>query len=833
MAGEPPGREQGVSGPDPQRVHDLVDLARELDLLRARAARGSRRRRIGLDALAARVDVPRSTVHAYATGKHLPPADVLDGIVIALGATSAEQRQWSEAWFRVSAGIDTQRRLRADTGPAPVPPPRQLPSDVDSFTGRDGELARLDEVLADADHTGAAVATVAVVGCGGVGKTALAVHWAHRVADRFPDGQLWADLRGYDPDQPVAPAEVLAGFLRGLGVADSAIPPGVAERSARYRSLLADRRILVLLDNARDAEQVRDLLPGTSSCLVVVTSRDSLAGLVVRHGARRVPLDTLPPDDAVALLSSLAGDRAEAEAAAVATVAERCGRLPLALRIAAELAAARPHATFGELAGGLADEGQRLNLLDVGTDPRVAVRAVFSWSYRCLPADAARTFRLLGLPPGPHIDQYAAAALIGAAPGDARRLLGVLVRAHLLQEPHPDRYAMHDLLRVWAAERARDEETGAGRAAAMTRLLDHHVHAAATAMTVLHPDDEHRRPRVAGPATATAVPADRAAARGWLDTQRPNFAAVATLAGDPFPWPRQAIQLSAVLWRYLDTGAHYAEAQALHECALSAARHTRDVAAQASALVCLGGVSWRTGRHGEAADRYQRALSLFRDAGDDAGQARALSNLGAVYMESGRYEQAGECLRSALALEQRRGDRTGQAHALNSLGALSGAAGRYDEAVAHLTEALALRRAAGDRVGEATTLTNLGMAYGKVGRPDRAVEHLERAVAISRESGSPVGEARALTTLGNVHADAGRPGRAVGSFQEALARYAGTANPAGEAEVLAGLGAVYVQVGQGALAERSWRGALTRYDALAMPAADEVREWLRELPAGD
>ncbi|HEY0638402.1 MAG TPA: helix-turn-helix domain-containing protein, partial [Pseudonocardiaceae bacterium] len=282
-------------GPDPRRVHSLSDLARELGLLRARAARGDHRARVSLDELARRVGQPRSTVHAYVTGKHLVPSDVLDEIVIALGATPAEQRQWGESWFRLAARRTPERRTAAPATTAP----RQLPPDTHGFTGRVAELAALDQ--------GGPIRVV--TGTGGVGKTALAVRWAHRAAADFPDGQLCVDLRGFDPERPVEPADALAGFLRALGVDGAAVPPGAAERAALFRSLLAGRRMLVLLDNARDSEHVRPLLPGEAGCVVLVTSRDSMAGLVARNGAARTELDLLPRADATALLGALAGER--------------------------------------------------------------------------------------------------------------------------------------------------------------------------------------------------------------------------------------------------------------------------------------------------------------------------------------------------------------------------------------------------------------------------------------------------------------------------------------------------------------------------------------------
>jgi DNA-binding SARP family transcriptional activator len=344
-------------------------------------------------------------------------------------------------------------------------PPRQLPPTARHFSGRSAELVALRRITDEPAGAGWP-AIIAVTGAAGVGKTALALRWAHEVAFRFPDGQLHADLRGYDPGSPVPPAEVLARFLRSLGVPGAEIPADQTERAARFRSLLTGQRVLVVLDNARSAEHVRPLLPATPGCAVVVTSRDSLAGLVVRDGAQRLDLDLLPLTDAVHLLRSLIGGRVDADPAAAQTLAVECARLPLALCAAAELAAACPAAPLAELVRQLGDRHQRLDLLDGGGDPRTALRAVFSWSYQHLDSDSARALRLLGLHPGIDIEPHAGAALMGTTVAQARRLLSVLARAHLIRPVGPARYAMNDLLRVYAAELAVGCDSGRQEATA-------------------------------------------------------------------------------------------------------------------------------------------------------------------------------------------------------------------------------------------------------------------------------------------------------------------------------------------------------------------------------
>lgn len=378
---------------------------------------------------------------------------------------------------------------------APPPPvPAQLPADVVAFTGRGDELTELDRLVADA---GREPLLVCLTGTAGAGKTATAVHWAHRVRDRFPDGQLYLDLRGYDPEQPVSPADALAGLLTALLPSGVEIPLTVADRAARFRTEVAARRMLVLLDNAATVEQVRPLLPGTASCVVVVTSRDSLTGLVALHGARRMVLDQLPGADALALLRRLVGPRVDVEPDAAVALVERCARLPLTVRLAAELAACRPAAPLAGLVDELGADQRTLDLLSGGDDQRAAVRSVFSWSLRQLSAEATRAFALLGSHPSPTFDATVLAALADCAVDQARNMLDILVRAHLVQSA-PDRYVMHDLLKTYAAETRQAGNDHAAR----DRVGGYHLAATATSMDRLRPGEACRRPRVAaaGPA---------------------------------------------------------------------------------------------------------------------------------------------------------------------------------------------------------------------------------------------------------------------------------------------------------------------------------------------
>jgi DNA-binding SARP family transcriptional activator/Tfp pilus assembly protein PilF len=717
-------------------------------------------------------------------------------------------------------------------GPGPVP--RELPADVDAFTGRADELAELDRLLAAGSQAGdtqesaepAAVVISAVAGSAGVGKTALAAHWAHRARDAFPGGQLYVNLRGYDPGEPVAPADALAGFLRALGVPDQDIPADVDERAARYRSMLDGRQALVLLDNAASSEQVRPLLPGSPSCFVLVTSRDSLAGLVARHGARRLDLDLLPPDDAITLLRTLIGARVDADPGAAAALAEQCARLPLALRVAAEFATARPALTVAQLTAELADEQRRLDLLDAGGDPRTAVRGVFSWSYRHLPAEAGRAFRLIGLHLGPDLDAYAAAALSGGTLEQAHGALGLLSRAHLIRPAGPGRYAMHDLLRAYAtgitagtrdaSDAGEADRAGGEVRAALTRLFDYYLAAAAAAMDILVPAERDRRPGVARPATPIPPLADPSGARAWLDAERATLVAVAGHTASR-GWPGHATRLSTIVRRYVETGGHYADAVTIHTHARRAAQETGEQAAEAYALNSLGLVDGRIGHYAQAGEHLRQALALFRKSGDRPGAARALTNLASTEWRQGQYSLAASHYRRALALFRETGDPIGAAHALNGLGLVDWQQGRYAPADGHFRQALALFTELGDRSNEAHALGNLGMVQGRLGRYPHASDYLHRALALFREIGDRTGAASALTDLGCVACREGHYQEAAGHHQQALALFREMGERSGEAEALNGIGEVLLATGQPGQARAEHTAAL----ALASQIGDK------------
>jgi tetratricopeptide (TPR) repeat protein len=667
-----------------------------------------------------------------------------------------------------------------------------LPGKVRAFTGRVEQLAKLDRLVASRVRASAVVIS-AVSGTAGVGKTALAVHWAHHVRARFPDGCLYLDLRGFDPDQPLPPAEGLAVLLRSLGVADSGIPHEQADRVTRYRTLLDKRRMLIVLDNAFSAEQVRPLLPGTSSCFVVVTSRDDLAGLVAREGAVRIDLDLLPLDEALALLSKLLGaDRVEAEPAAAAGLVQRCARLPLALRVAAEVAVAHPAMSLTGLVAEL--DRYRLETLAAGGDKRAAVRAVLSWSYKHLPAPAARVFRLLGLHPGPDIDVHAAAALTGTTVHAAKQLLDALRSAHLVHETAPGRFGMHDLLRAYAAEHAIGEPE-LDRRAWLTRLFDHYTYTASLAVEWAYPQDRGYLPQVPVPPTLRPDFTGQAEAVSWLEDERLNLLAAAEHAAIR-GWPVHTSQLSHILARHLRTRSHYTDALTVHTHALHTTRSIGDRAGEGHALASLGVVYWLVGRYEQAIDHYQQALAITRDMSDRAEEGRALGGLGQVYGLVGRYEQAIDYYRQALVIAQEVGDRGGERYVLVGLGVACRMVGRYEQALDHYRQALVIAREVGDRVGEGHALVGLGEVYRMERRYEQAFDHHQQALAIFRNVGDRVGESSALNSLGEAYRLVRCFDQALDHHQQALAIVCEIGHRYGERRALGGLGLSYQLVGR-------------------------------------
>jgi DNA-binding SARP family transcriptional activator/tetratricopeptide (TPR) repeat protein len=737
--------------------------------------------------------------------------------------------------------------------------PRQLPAAVSCFTGRGAELAALTGLL-DRQQGGRAPAVVisAIAGTAGIGKTALAVQWAHQVAARFPGGQLYVNLRGYDRDDPVPAADALAGFLHGLGVPGPQVPDGVEDRARLYRTMLAGRQVLVLLDNARDGEQVRPLLPGDAGSVAVVTSRDHLAGLVAADGAVRLALDVLPPADAVALLASLIGSRADADPGAVAELAVLCARLPLALRIAAELAAARPAVPLSDLVAEL--EAARLDGLDAGED-RADVRAVFSWSLRQLDESTAAAFALTGLHPGENLDMYAAAALAGTSTAQARRVLRRLHQASLVQDTRAGRYGLHDLLRVYARTLAAARDAGGQTRQALTRLFDYYLAAAAAAMNVLYPAEAHHRPRV--PRSAVVMPEMRgeAGARAWLDAERSNLVAVvAHCAGHG--WPSHATGLAGTVFRYLYNG-HLPEASTVCADALRAARAAGDLAGEAAALNAIGGIDISKGNFRDAADHFQGALQNYRRCGDRTGEARALNNLGLTEQELHNLSSAAGYYHQAIAAYQDAGHGAAAARTVTHLAAAEIELGLHDNAAEHLQSAVPVLRNAKDHYSEAGALLQMGdlslcrgelaqavgyfeqaMAiFRRIDHPDdvaeglsglgrvslrqcdylRAISYLRQAIDVYRRASAQHGEIRALRRLAVALDGAGQPAAARAELQTALRLAAESGDTYQQASAHSDLADSHHCAGQDDQARYHWEHALSLYTQLGAPEAEQIR----------
>ncbi len=662
----------------------------------------------------------------------------------------------------------------ADGGGRGAVPPRQLPTRVPHFAGRARELAQLDAVLDEAASdrvTGATgVVISAIGGTAGVGKTALALHWAHRVAHRFPDGQLYANLRGFDAGsgRPADPGDVLRGFLDALGVHPERLPADTEGLAALYRSVLAGRRMLVLLDNAADVAQVRPLLPALPECLVIVTSRRELAALAAREGARLVQLDLLSEQEANELLVARLGrERAAAEPWAVIELAALCARLPLALSVVVARAAAAPKLPLSSLAAELTELGGRLDALDVG-DPAANVRTVLSLSYRHLPEHSARMFRLLGLHPGPDISSAAAASLAGVTVPQARAALRDLTRASLLMEVTPGRYAFHDLLRAYAAELGTSSE---GTASATRRMLDHYLHTAHRAHQVLYPGRELIGLDALADGVTPETFGGKASALAWLQAESQVLLKVADLA-EQAGFDAHAWRLPVVLWTFHFVCGHWHDGARLHRLALAAARRRGDRSGQAHVLRGLGALVMSVGAFDEAHQSLAAAQEAFSQLGDDLGLARADVIFSQTLEFQGRYAEALAVMGDALRLSETMPDDPNMA--LVRASALNGSAwnsvqlGDLADARAFCVQAIELCQAIGYSPGEAGTWDTLGVVLQRLGEHYEAAPCFLRAISLDREMGNRFDLAMVLAHLGETYVSIGDTAGAREAWEESL-----------------------------------------------------------------
>jgi DNA-binding SARP family transcriptional activator/tetratricopeptide (TPR) repeat protein len=760
------------------------------------------------------------------------------------------------------AGVEVRHQ------PASPPGPCLLPPDIDDFIGRQAAVAQVQRLLERERAT--AIVISAIAGKAGVGKTALAVRVAHRLRPRFPDGQLYVNLRGTEA-RVLDPAEVLAGFLRALGIQGARIPEGLEERVRQYRSQLADRRVLVVLDNAASEAQVRPLLPASHGCAALVTSRAYLGGLEAAHP---ITLDVLNPDHAVRLVAKLAGPaRVAAEPEAAQAIVRLCGLLPLAVRIAGARLATRPQWRLALLAERLGDERRRLDELKAGD---LEVRASVALSYHGRDQEERRLFRLLGLLVAPSFPAWAAAALLGFEAAEAEELLEGLVDAQLVEAAGQDqagqlRYHLHDLLRVFAHERLRQEEPARARRASLERLLGAYLTLAEGAATVLEPgglerfgSDPVRVQHTVHPLAAT-VERDPL---GWFEAEHSSLIAAVEQACDAGFW-ELAWRLAGVLGGFFQHRAHWDDWQHTHALGLDAARRAGDRDAEGrilaslgdlhiyrdrmddasrcmrqglaafretanrrgelQCLMCLGDVGRLQGRFDDATALLEQSLTGFRELGARSWEAITLSSLGDVHCQQGRLDAALACLEQSLTVMRAVGDRSWEAPILRRLALAYRLQGRFGEAVACLDQSLALVRAVGDRHGEAYVLQSLGEVYSRQGCLEDAVSCLEQSRVLAATTGDRAVDAHALCTLGDVRRQQGRLKEAASYLERSLATFRDIGFRSGEAQTLNSLGMVLAK-SDPAAAYRAWMSGLAIFRELGMPEAADVAARLAEPP---
>jgi tetratricopeptide (TPR) repeat protein len=768
----------------PDEVTPLTEFAGRLRAVRVAAGQPSYRW------MATVTHYSAATLARAAGGRVLPSLEVTLAYAAACGGDPAE---WRAAWAQAAAWVRSQAQASPDEG-APAgdhqrggtpgggrpPMPAQLPADTADFTGRGAAVQMLLGLLGvqpERDRPGAVVVT-AVAGMGGIGKTALAVHAAHSLRDRFGDGQFFVCMGG--AANPVRPADVLARFLRDLGVADSDMPADEAERAARYRTLLADRDVLVVLDDVRDVAQVRPLLPGTARCGVIITSRSTLAGL---PGAALLELELMPPEEAYRLFATIAGpERVAAEPSAAATVLACCGGLPLAIRIAASRLAARPGWSIAYLAAKLTDSTSRLTELIAGDQ---AVRACFAMSYDALTAEnatAARVFRLLGLPAANGLSLPAIAALAGQPERDVAAALETLTDTHLAETPAPGRFRLHDLLRSYAAELADAIDSADDRSAAIARLLRWYGERAVMAARVLGPN--RKLPptalfQISAPVTMT----DPAQALAWFDVELTSLTAV----------------------------SGQAERLGLHDVAAQIAVAMTDYFLRMPYLEARDAIS-------------ETGVRSARQLGDDRLLSWLLNHLGSLHAHRGRFTESRRYLMEALDIRRRTGDRSGEAAVLNSLGVDLYYQERFEEALDYLRQAAAIHAALGERQYVSLVLNNMGDILLHLKRPAEALEHLERALGIVSETGDRHWQGTVHNTAGQACLSLDRFEEAVSHFRQAREALQGTARAdIAHANALYGLGRAFDALGRAGEAREAWLAAIPMLDQLDDPRSSELR----------
>ena len=653
-----------------------------------------------------------------------------------------------------------------------LPVPRQLPPDLARFTGRGRHLAALDALLSHGTEGAAKSFSIAVVeGMGGVGKSTLTLRWAHQHLDYFPDGQLWVNLGGFDPlEEPMTPEVAVQGFLQALGVPAASIPYDLNAQVGTYRSLVAGRRMLVVLDNARDTQQVIPLLPGSADCTVLVTSRSRLTGLVTAHGGRRVDVDVFSETEAREFLAQhLGADRLEAEPEASAALLEFCAGLPLALSIVAARVAEHPEFPLSALAEELEESAARLDALDTG-DMTANVQAVLSWSYSALDEQAATMLGLLGLAPGQDISLPAAASLAALPVSRARAVLRQLENASLLQQPMPGRYEMHDLIRLYAAKRASEDQSQEDRDAALLRVADFYLCTAHSGDRLLVP---HRQPIDLIQPAAGTVPyrlTDRTAALAWFDAEHPCLLAAQDLAVSK-DWREHSWQLAWALNSFHNFRGNRRDQIATWQAAVPAAKYLGRSDVQSLVLRTLGNACGRVGRYTEATEYLNQAVAVAERAGDIAEEAHSHRALARAAVLHGDYQRGLDHASQALRAYQAIGKPAWEAEALNEVGLCQAYLGNLTQARTSCAASLALAEEQGDREGVGYALDNLAYIALEAGQYGDAINSHEQALAVWRELDHGYNQPGNLDGLAKAHAALGDQEEARRAWQQALELY--------------------------------------------------------------
>ncbi|WP_143765310.1 tetratricopeptide repeat protein [Catenulispora acidiphila] len=709
---------------------------------------------------------------------------------------------------------------------APAPTPRQLPGDVRGFVNRVADLKALDDALAPAPEAGSEEGVagtqgpvMVVSGTAGVGKTSLALHWAHRNRDRFPDGQLHANLHGFDQGSPAAPADILGHFIEALGVPAAMTPSDTDARAALFRSLVADKRLLIVLDNAADSEQVRPLLPGAAGCVTLITSRSRLSALIAREGAARITADVFAEHDAVMLLTTAIGAQRADDEADVAELAGLCARLPLALRIAAERAAARPRMPLTDLIADLRNESSMWDALSSEDAAEAdAVRTVFAWSYRALREPASRMFRLLGLHPTAEFAVGAAAALAGVQPRAAARLLDDLAAAHLITQLDRDRFQVHDLLHAYAADQADEADTDQENVQALGRLLDWYVQGAeAVRASAPYEQAAHHAP-VDAPDSAVAPPSfsDYPSALSWFRTERANLIEAVRLA-ERLGLDRHAWQLPAALsFVYADNG-YFDDWFVITRPGLAAAKRSGDLVGQAALLASLGMACRQSHRLDEASGYYNAALAIHEQREDLHGQAWLLDLIGFLQHDAGDFEAAMNTFQASIDLCRTEHLNSFLGYPVEGIGCVRLATGDADEALAAFQQSLMLHTDAGDAVGRFHVLISICNTQLSTGHASEAERYAALAIEVADELDNRGFEGAAFIARARSLQAVDRADEALAYYQRAAVIQRTLGDRVNEARAIAGAAKAYRSLGRQDEAADFERWASSLHAALGLP----------------